>query len=99
MFIVANLLFAIAQVLDYVLWAYTWIVIARVVVSLVKTDPSLPVVSFLYGVTEPLFQRIRQRWPVVFNGYDLSPIIVLIAAVFLQRFLVHTLYDLANTLR
>jgi YggT family protein len=99
MFIIANLLFAIAQVLDYVLWAYTWIVIARVVVSLVKTDPSLPVVRFLYGATEPLFQRIRQRWPVVFNGYDLSPMIVLIAAVFLQRFLVHTLYDLANTLK
>ena len=99
MFVIANLLFAVAQVLDYVLWAYIWIIIARVVVSLVKVDSTIPAVRFLYNATEPLFQRIRERWPVVINGYDLSPIIVWIAAVFLQRFLVRTLYDLANTLR
>ncbi|HWH76307.1 MAG TPA: YggT family protein [Candidatus Binatus sp.] len=99
MFVIANLLFAVAQVLDYVLWAYIWIIIARVVVSLVKADTTIPAVRFLYSATEPVFQRLRQRWPVVYNGYDLSPIIVWIAAVFLQRFLVRTLYDLANTLR
>ncbi len=99
MFVIANLLFAVAQVLDYVLWAYIWIIIARVVVSLVKVDSTIPAVRFLYNATEPLFQRIRERWPVVINGYDLSPIIVWITAVFLQRFLVRTLYDLANTLR
>jgi len=99
MFVIANLLFAVAQVLDYVLWAYIWIIIARVVVSLVKADSTIPAVRFLYGATEPVFQRIRERWPVVINGYDLSPIIVCIVAVFLQRFLVRTLYDLANTLR
>jgi YggT family protein len=43
--------------------------------------------------------QIRRRWPVVYSGYDLSPIIVLIAAVFLQRFVVQTLYDLANALK
>jgi YggT family protein len=99
MFIFTNLLFAVAQVLDYVLWAYIWIIIARVVVSLTKADTTIPVVRFLYGATEPLFRRIRERWPVVYNRYDLSPIIIWIAAVFLQRFLVQTLYDLANRLR
>ncbi len=99
MFIIANLLFAVAQVLDYVLWAYMWIIIARVVVSLTKADTTIPVVRFLYGATEPVLRRIRERWPVVYGGYDLSPIIVLIAAVFFQRFLVQTLYDLATKLR
>jgi YggT family protein len=99
MFIIANLLFAIAQVLDYVLWAYIWIVIARVVVSLTKADYNIPVVRFLHGATEPLFRRIRARWPVVYGGYDLSPIIVSIAAVFLQHFLVQSLFDLAHWLR
>lgn len=98
MFIIANLLFAVAQVLDYVLWAYIWIIIARVVVSLTKADYNIPVVRFLHGATEPLFRRVRERWTVVYGGYDLSPIIVWIAAVFLQRFLVQTLFDLANKL-
>ena len=36
MFIFANLLFAVAQVLDYVLWAYVWILIGRIVISFVQ---------------------------------------------------------------
>jgi len=38
MFIFANLIFAVAQVLDYVLWAYMWILVGRIVVSLVRAD-------------------------------------------------------------
>ena len=99
MFIIANLLFAAAQVLDYVLWAYIWIIIARVLVSLAKADQNIPVVRFLYAATEPLFRPLRERFPVVYHNYDLSPVIVWIAAVFLQRFLVQSLYDLASRLR
>ena len=99
MFIFANLLFAAAQVLDYVLWAFIWILIARIVVSFTKADRTIPVVRFLFGATEPVLLPIRRRWPVVYSGYDLSPIFVWIVAVFLQRFVVQTLYDLANALR
>lgn len=99
MFFIANLLVAVAQVLDYVLWAYIWIVIARVVVSLAKADQNIPVVRLLYTATEPVFDRVRQRLPLTAGGFDLTPIVVWIAAVFLQRFVVHTLYDLANTIR
>jgi len=99
MFILANLLFAIAQVLDYVLWAFIWILIARIVVSFTKADTTIPVVRFLYGATDPVLDQVRRRWPMVYGGYDLSPIIVWIGIVFLQRFLVRTLYDLANSLR
>ena len=99
MFFVANLLVAVAQVLDYVLWAYIWIIIARVVVSWAKADQNIPVVRFLYTATEPVFDRVRQRLPLTAAGFDLAPIVVWIAAVFLQRFVVHTLYDLANTIR
>jgi hypothetical protein len=33
MFVLANFLFATAQVIDYVLWAYLWILVARFVIS------------------------------------------------------------------
>ena len=99
MFLIANLLVAVAQVLDYVLWAYIWIIIARVVVSIANTDPTIPVVRFLYNATEPVFRWVRQRLSLAVRGFDLTPIIVWIAAVFLQRFVVYTFYDLANWIR
>ena len=46
MFIMANLLIALAQVLDYILWAYWWILLGRVVISWVNADPHNPIVRF-----------------------------------------------------
>jgi YggT family protein len=99
MFILANLLIAVAQVLDWVLWAYIWILIGRFIISFVNVDSDNPIVRFLYGATEPVLERVRQRLPVLAGGFDFSPIVVWIAIVFLQRFLVRSLYELAQTLQ
>ena len=55
MFLIANLLVSAAQVLDYVLWAYAWILLGRVVISYVNADPNNPFIRFLYAVTEREF--------------------------------------------
>ena len=99
MFVIANLLVAVAQVLDYILWAYLWIIVGRVIVSWVNADVYNPIVRFLYSATEPVLERVRPRLPVYGTGFDLSPIVVWIAVIFLQRFLIRSLYDLANALR
>ena len=99
MFLVANLLIAVAQVLNYLLWAYMWIVIARVIISWVNADPSNPLVRFIYGATEPVLEPVRRALPVYTGGFDLSPIVVWIAVLFLQHFLVRSLFDLAYALR
>ena len=99
MFIVANFVAALAQVLDYLLWAYMWILFGRVVVSWVNADPYNPIVRFLYNATEPVLARIRRVLPVYAGGFDLSPLVAWIAILFLQRFFVRSLYDLAYTLR
>jgi YggT family protein len=99
MFLLANFLIAVAQVLDYILWAYIWILFGRVVVSWVNADPHNPIVRFLYNATEPVLQRLRRLLPLYAGGFDLSPIIAWIGIVFLQRFLVHSLYDLAYAIR
>jgi len=98
MFILANLLLAVAQVLDYVLWAYVWILIGRIIISWVSADYDNPIVRFLYAATEPVLEPVRRRLPVFAGGFDLSPIVVWLAIIFLQRFLVRSLYDLAYTL-
>lgn len=99
MFILANFLIALAQVVDYLLTAYMWIVIGRAIISWVNPDPHNPIVRFLYSATEPVLYRIRRMLPLYAGGVDFSPIIVFVGIIFLQRFLVQSLYDLARSLR
>jgi YggT family protein len=76
-----------------------WLIIAQAILSWVNPDPYNPIVRFLYKVTEPVLGWVRRRLPVVIGGLDLSPLLVLLAIVFLQKFLVATLLDLALRIR
>ena len=98
MIIFSNFLIAIAKVVDIVLTIFMWIVIARAVLSWVSPDPYNPIVRFIHQVTEPVLYQIRRRIPVSFGGIDFSPILVFLAIIFLQRFVVQSLYGLAQTL-
>ena len=99
MFVFSNLLTAITKILDVVLVIFMWIVIARAILSWVSPDPYNPIVRFIHNITEPLLFQIRKRIPLNFGGIDFSPILVLLAVIFLQRFVVQSLYELALTLR
>jgi YggT family protein len=98
MFVVNNFMMALAQLLDFLLSAYMWIVIGRAVISWVNADPSNPVVRFLYDVTEPLLSRIRQWIPISMGGIDFSPMILIMVIMFLQSFLVPTLKQMARVM-
>lgn len=98
MFILANFLSAVAVVFDYVLTLFLWLVIARAVLSWVNPDPYNPIVRFIHNVTEPVLYRIRAKIPVYFGGIDISPIIVFLAIIFLQKFLVGSLHGLSAAL-
>ncbi|MEI6134918.1 MAG: YggT family protein [Desulfomonile sp.] len=99
MFIVGNLVYALAHVVDITLSIYMWVVIISALISWVNPDPYNPIVRFLYGITEPVFAFVRRYLPILPMGLDLSPLIVLLAIVFLQQFLVKTLIQLAEALR
>ena len=96
MFILGNLLAALASVIGLVLNLYMWIIIARAVISWVNPDPYNPIVRFLYSITDPVLLAIRRRLPLSFGGIDFSPIVVILTIIFLQRFLVASLHDLAR---
>ncbi len=95
MFVLRHLLEAVASILDLGLNIYMWVIIARALLSWVNPDPYNPIVRFLYNITEPVLGYIRRRLPLVFGGLDLSPLLVILAIVFLRQFLVATLVDLA----
>jgi len=96
--VVSNFLYACGTVINWVLVAYMWVVIARVVLSWVNPDPFNPIVRFIHNITEPVLYQIRKRLPVVFGGLDLSPILVFLAIMFLRSFVVRTLFDFSASL-
>lgn len=98
MFVLSNLLMAIAGALGLVLTLYMYIIIARALISWVNPDPRNPIVRFLYSATEPLLYRVRRVVPHM-GGIDFSPLVVIIGIYFLQSFLVASLMDLAQRVR
>lgn len=94
MFVFANLLGALAQLLGIALNIYMWIIIIRAIISWVNPDPYNPIVQFLYRATEPVLQPVRRLLPVTW-GIDFSPLVVILAIIFLDQFLVASLRELA----
>ena len=78
---------------------YKWIVIVAVIVSWLVIfrviNVSVPAVRqalrFLDALTEPVFRQVRRVVPAV-GGFDLSPLIVLIAIWFLQQVVLWVAY-------
>lgn len=100
MFIASNFLFALAKVLNFLLTAFTWLIIIRALISWVSPDPYNPIVQFLYKVTEPILRSIRKLLPFTSRiGIDLSPIIAILIIIFCKSFFVQTLFDLAYKIR
>jgi YggT family protein len=95
MFVVGNTLLGLATVLDYALSFYSWIIIARALISWVNPDPWNPIVQFLTRATEPILAPLRRRLGVGM-GIDLSPLIVIAVIWFLQIAVVQSIKDMAG---
>jgi YggT family protein len=80
-----NLISFILYTLEELLNLYFWIVLIAVILTWIEPNPYNPIVRFLYAVTEPVFDFVREHLPTVFGGIDLSPIVVMLAIGFLQR--------------
>ncbi len=76
-----------------------WVIIIRALLSWVSPDPYNPIVQFLNSITEPVLYRVRQLIPMSGVGIDFSPIIVILAIIFLQSFLVNSIGMIAARLQ
>ena len=91
MFVFGDLLIAVARIVDTLLEIYKWVIIIAALLSWVNPDPYNPIVKFLHSVTEPVFRPIRRLIGYRLGPIDISPIIVILAIIFIQSFLVRTL--------
>ncbi len=95
MFVVGNLLTAVAGVLDIVLQLLLVVILVNALLSWVRPDPNNPIVAFLERVSDLVCDPIRRLFPTAVGGLDLAPFIAMLAIYFIQQFLVGSLRDLA----
>lgn len=89
------MIYAIRDLLLLLLQLYFYVVIAAVVMSWliafgvinIHNQLARSVITFLQALTEPVFRPVRRLIPPM-GGFDLSPVIVLIAIWFLQRVII-----------
>jgi YggT family protein len=87
---------------DTIINIYIWILIAAAVLSWLiafnVVNTRNPIVhsigDFLYRVTEPALRPIRSMLPNL-GGIDISPVILIIGLLFLDRFIYWLYYQLA----
>lgn len=98
MFIIGDLIIAVAKILDIVLEVYKWVVIIAALISWVNPDPYNPIVRLLHAVTEPAFRPIRRIIGYRLGPIDISPLIVILVIIFTQLFLIKSLIKLGYKL-
>jgi YggT family protein len=89
--------------LDTIINIYIWLLIASAVLSWLiafnVVNTRNPIVhsvgDFLYRVTEPLLRPIRNALPNL-GGIDISPVILIIGLLFLERFIFWAYFQLVG---
>jgi len=68
---------AFAAIFQIFLELYSFVILARVLMSWVNIDPHSPIARAIYDLTEPILAPVRNMLPTA-GGLDFSPIIVLV---------------------
>ena len=95
MFILGNLLNALATILEFLFNGLALIVLVNALLSWVRPDPSNPIVQFLDRVSDLLCDPVRRLFPTAFGGIDFAPFIVMLVLWFSRMFVVETLRGIA----
>ena len=101
MLLLANALAGLGWTLYWFLQLYSYVLIARAVVSWVSADPRNPIVSFLHAATEPPLRLIRRRLPTSLRYFplDIAFLVLFGLVIFAQYGIVQSLVDYASILR
>jgi len=97
MFVLGNFFVALGYVVQGVLGIFMWIVIARVVISWVNADPYNQIVMIIRSATDPVLIPVQRRLPPM-GGLDFSPVVVLLAIMFLEVFVGNSLIQIGQSL-
>ncbi len=86
------LLIALADLIGFTLIVMLVLILVRVILSFVGSDSRHPVIPLIAQLTEPVLAPIRRRMPGL-GGFDLSPMIAILAIALLRALVVQPLLD------
>lgn len=95
MFVVGNFVGALAWLLDMAINLLLIVILLNAVLSWVRMDASNPVLQLLDRISDLVCNPIRRLFPTMASGIDFAPMIAMVALIFLQKFVVASLQQLA----
>lgn len=89
----------LARIVSWVFSAYEFLILIRVLLSWISTDPyssifSHPLVRLLRQITDPVLAPLRRLIPPIGGTVDISPVIALFALEILRRVITSALLSL-----
>jgi YggT family protein len=95
MFVLGNIMMGLGQALFWLFQIYSYILIARAVVSWVNADPRNAIVRFIVQVTEPPLRAVRRLLPASLRYFplDIAFIVLFALTIFAQYAVAKTLVD------
>ena len=99
MILLANFLLGLANVLGSLLQIYLLVLFVYVALSWFKVSQYHPIVRAINAAVEPVLYWLRRKFGLVYNGIDLSPIVIFCLIFFLQNVVVRSLSDYATVIR
>jgi YggT family protein len=97
MFILAELLKSVALLVSLVFNIVYFLLVIRIILSWVGSDPYNEIIQIIYRVTEPVLLPFR-RLPLQAGGMDFSPILAFLVLSVARNFIVNILYQIAYRL-
>jgi len=92
MILFANFLLGVSRILHIILMVSVWALVIRAVLSWVHIPSLYSFHVILYRLTEPVLRPVRRFVPPgKLGGVDVSPLIVVLAILFVDVFLVNSL--------
>ncbi len=88
----------VAKLIGLVITVFTFSILIQVVISWVNPGVYNPVVGMLYQLNEPVLGRARKLIPPI-HGFDLSPIVAMIALQLISMLVVAPISDFGVGLR
>ena len=86
--VMATMVYWLMSLLDL----YSYVLLARVIISWFNVDPYNPVVAFICRITDPLLSRVRRFVPTI-GGMDFSPLGIFIAIAVVKTVVLKTIYQ------
>jgi len=99
MILLGNFLNAVARILHFLLMAYMWVIIIRAVLSWFVVPSLYPLLVILHRLTEPVLRPFRKLVPPYkMGGLDITPMIAILAILFVDAFIVKSIENYAHQL-